>query len=68
MSDNLYKKVVAKNRRALFDYSIEENIEAGIILTGRELKSIREGKVSLADSHAAESAGELYMYNYQIDE
>lgn len=68
MSDNSYKKVVAKNRRALFDYSIEENIEAGIMLTGSELKSIREGKVSLADSHAAEGAGELYLYNCHIAE
>ena len=68
MSDNLYKKVVAKNSRASFDYSIEENIEAGIILTGSELKSIREGKVSLADSHAAESSGELYLYNCHIAE
>ena len=66
MSDNSYKKVVAKNRRASFDYSIEENIEAGIMLTGSELKSIREGKVSLADSHAAEGSGELYLYNCHI--
>ena len=68
MSDNSYKKVVAKNRRASFDYSIEENIEAGIMLTGSELKSIREGKVSLADSHAAEGSGELYLYNCHIAE
>ncbi|GAB4171287.1 MAG: SsrA-binding protein SmpB [Rickettsiaceae bacterium] len=66
MSD--YRKVVAKNKKALFDYFIEENFEAGIVLKGSELKSIRLGKVSIADSHAAESKGEIYLYNCHIAE
>ena len=66
MSD--YKKIIAKNRRALFEYSIEEHFEAGIVLKGSELKSIRAGNVSIADSHAAETAGEVYLYNCHIAE
>lgn len=64
MSD--YKKVIAKNRRASFDYFIEENLEAGIVLKGSELKSIRAGKISIADSHAAVDNGEVYLYNCHI--
>lgn len=61
-------KVVAKNKRGQFDYFIEEKFEAGIILTGSEVKSIREGKVALTDSHAAQDNGELYLYNCHINE
>merc|ERR1711879_315509 len=63
-----YKKIVAKNKRAQFDYFIEENLEAGIVLTGSEVKSIREGKVALADSHAAFDHGELVLHNCHIAE
>ena len=66
MSDIL--KIVAKNKRALFDYFIDEKYEAGIVLTGSEVKSIREGKVALTDSHAAQDQGELYLYNCHINE
>ena len=58
-----YKKVIAQNKRALFEYFIEEKIEAGIVLAGSEVKSIREGQVALADSHAAAENGELFLYN-----
>ena len=61
-------KIVAKNKRAQFDYFIDEKFEAGIILTGSEVKAIREGKVALADSHAAQDNGELYLYNCHINE
>ncbi len=61
-------KIVAKNKRAQFDYFIDEKFEAGIILTGSEVKAIREGKVALADSHAAQDSGELYLYNCHINE
>lgn len=63
-----YKKVIAQNKRALFEYFIEEKIEAGIVLTGSEVKSIRGGKAALADSHAAADNGELFLYNCHIAE
>ena len=71
-----YKKIVAKNRRAYFEYSIEEVIEAGVVLLGSEVKSIREGKVNNTDSHAAissdfttgTSASEVILYNCNIAE
>lgn len=67
MSDE-YKKIVAQNKRASFEYFIEERLEAGIVLTGSEVKSIRERKVALADSHAAAENGELFLYNCHIAE
>jgi SsrA-binding protein len=63
-----YKKVIAQNKRALFEYFIEERMEAGIVLAGSEVKSIREGQVALADSHAAAENGELFLYNCHIAE
>ncbi len=63
-----YKKIIAQNKRALFEYFIEEKIEAGIVLTGSEVKSIRNGKIALADSHAAVDNGELFLYNCYIAE
>ncbi|PCJ29592.1 MAG: SsrA-binding protein [Rickettsiales bacterium] len=63
-----YKKIVANNKRAQFEYFIEERMEAGIVLTGSEVKSIRGGGVAIADSHAAFSDGELYLYNCHIAE
>ncbi len=56
------------NRKAHFNYAIEEEIEAGIILLGSEVKSIREGKASLNESYIAESQGELYLINSNITE
>jgi SsrA-binding protein len=63
-----YKKVIAQNKRALFEYFIEEKIEVGIVLAGSEVKSIRAGQVALADSHAAAENGELFLYNCHIAE
>ena len=63
-----YKKVIAQNKRALFEYFIEEKIEVRIVLTGSEVKSIRAGQVALADSHAAADNGELFLYNCHIAE
>ncbi len=68
MSKEPYKKIIAKNKRGVFDYFIEQTYEAGIILAGSEVKSVRLGKVSLADSHAAESNGDLVLYNCHIAE
>ena len=66
MSDIL--KVAAKNRRAYFDYFIEETFEAGVVLTGSEVKSIRNGKISLTDTHAAYDGTELWLYNCHVAE
>jgi SsrA-binding protein len=57
-----------RNRRASFDYSFLEKFVAGIVLTGTEIKSIREGKVSLADSYCHVRKGELFITNMHIAE
>lgn len=54
------------NRRARYDYFIEEEIEAGIVLTGTEIKSIRMGKVNLKDSYAIIRNGEIFLLNTHI--
>jgi SsrA-binding protein len=61
-------KVVAQNRRARFDYAIEERIEAGLVLTGSEVKSLREGNVALSDSYAAMRGDDLWLFNCRIGE
>lgn len=65
-------KTVAQNRRARFDYEIVETVEAGIMLTGSEVKSLRAGKSSITESYAGEMggelAGELYLFNANIPE
>jgi len=62
-------KVVADNRRARFDYEIGETFEAGLVLTGTEVKSLRTGKATVAESYAAvDRAGELILYNCNIPE
>jgi SsrA-binding protein len=59
-------KVIAQNRKARHDYFIEETYEAGIVLTGTEVKSIRQGRVNLKDSYAAVNQGEVYLHNMHI--
>jgi len=59
-------KIIAKNRRALFDYHVESRVEAGISLTGTEVKSLREGSAQLSDSYAIGQRGELFLLNAQI--
>ena len=61
-------KIVADNRRARFHYEIGETYEAGIALTGTEVKSLRQGKATIAESYAAEQDGELWLYNCYIPE
>lgn len=61
-------KLVAENRRARYNYEIEDTIEAGIILTGSEVKSLRVGKANIAESYASNEDGELYLINAHIDE
>ena len=61
-------KVVADNRKARFNYEIGEVIEAGIVLTGSEVKSLRAGKGSIAESYADARAGEIWLINANIPE
>jgi SsrA-binding protein len=62
------KKVIADNRKARFNYEIGEVFEAGIALTGTEIKSLRQGKANIAESYAAAKAGELWLINANIPE
>lgn len=59
-------KILAKNRKATYDYFIEEKLEAGIVLKGTEVKSIRQGKLNLKDSYASIDDGEVYINNMHI--
>ena len=61
-------KIVAENRKARFNYEIGEKFEAGIALTGSEVKSLRAGKASIAESYAAARDGELWLFNSNISE
>jgi SsrA-binding protein len=61
-------KVAAANRRARFNYEIGQTYEAGIALTGTEVKSLREGRSNIADAYAGERGGELWLYNAYIPE
>ncbi len=60
--------MVADNRRARFDFEIGETFEAGLVLTGSEVKSLRAGKASLGESYASIKAGEVYLLNATIPE
>ncbi len=66
MAKEKTEKVVATNRKAFFDYMIEEKFEAGIVLKGTEVKSIRDGKVNLRDSYASVDHGEVVLHNCHI--
>lgn len=59
-------KVVSENRKAFHDYFIEDRVEAGIILTGTEIKSIRNGKANLKDSYARLDNGEIWVHQMHI--
>jgi SsrA-binding protein len=59
-------KVFATNRRATYEYEVLETYEAGLVLLGTEIKSIREGRVSLAEAYAGPDGGELWLYNVHI--
>lgn len=59
-------KVVATNRKARFEYFIEDTIEAGLVLTGTEVKSIRQGKLNIKDSYASVDNGEVFINNLHI--
>lgn len=59
-------RVVATNRKAYHDYFIDEVVEAGVVLTGTEIKSVRAGRMNLRDSYAKVVDGEMWMYNVHI--
>ena len=60
------ERVYATNRKAFHDYEILETVEAGVALTGTEVKSVREGKINLRDSYAKVKDGEIWLYNSYI--
>ena len=62
------RKVVADTRRARFDYEILDTFEAGLVLVGSEVKSLRQGRASLSDSYASVNDGELWLVNSHIPE
>lgn len=61
-------KVVSLNRRARFDYSVEESFECGIELKGTEVKSIKDGRLSFPDAFAEVRSGEVWLRNFRISE
>jgi SsrA-binding protein len=61
-------KVIARNRRARHDYHIEDVVEAGLVLTGTEVKSLRAGRASLVDGYGQLTDGEMWLHNVHIPE
>ena len=61
-------KMIAVNRKARRDYTIEDSLEVGIVLTGTEVKSLRAGRANIGDAYAYEKAGEIYLQNAHISE
>ena len=59
-------KIICLNRKASFNYFFEDLLEAGIVLSGSEIKSIRNGKVNIADSYAVDKGGEIFLINSHI--
>ena len=62
------RKVIARNRRALHDYHVEDTFEAGLVLTGTEVKSLRAGRASLADGFGQITDSELWLHGVHIPE
>ncbi len=60
------QKIVSKNKKAFHDYAIEQTFEAGIVLSGPEVKSLRAGSVNLRDGYAQLKGGEVFLYNVHI--
>ena len=60
------RQTICKNRRARFNYTIEETLEAGIVLVGSEVKSLREGRANLVDSYARITDGEVFLMKVHI--
>ncbi|KAF0186143.1 MAG: SsrA-binding protein [Hyphomonadaceae bacterium] len=62
------KKLIAENRRARFEYAVEDTYEAGIVLTGTEVKSLRLGRANIAESYASSEKGGIWLINANIPE
>ena len=67
-SQRVVKKIVAENRKARFNYEIVDTYEAGMVLTGTEVKSLREGKANIAESYASDEGGEIWLINSYLPE
>ena len=63
---NIGLKIICINRKASFNYFFKDLIEAGIVLKGSEIKSVRSGKINIADSYAIEKSGEIFLINSHI--
>lgn len=61
-------KIVAENRKARYNYEIVDTYEAGLVLTGTEVKSLREGKANIAESYASDEGGEIWLINSYLPE
>lgn len=66
--DGTRRKVVAENRKARRNYEIGETFEAGLVLSGTEVKSLRAGKANIAESYASDEGGEIFLINAHIPE
>ena len=66
--DNSNGKLIADNRKARHNYEFVETLEAGLVLTGTEVKSLRNGKANIAESYATEEGGEIWLINSYIPE
>lgn len=66
--DPASRTIVAQNRKAWHDYFIEDTYEAGLVLTGTEVKSLRAGRANLTEAYATEKGGELFLLNAHIAE
>jgi len=67
-SQRVVNKIVAENRKARFNYEIMDTYEAGLVLTGTEVKSLREGKANIAESYATDEGGEMWLINSYVPE
>lgn len=67
-SQRVVKKIVAENRKARFNYEIIDTFEAGLVLKGTEVKSLREGKANIAESYASDEDGEMWLINSYLPE
>lgn len=66
MAQERIEKHIATNRKAFYDYAIQEKLEAGIVLQGTEVKSLREGRVNLKESYATVDRGEVFLHQCHI--
>lgn len=67
MTENPQEKNITVNRKARYEYAILQTFEAGIVLQGTEVKSLRQGKINLTDSYAQVKNGEVWLYNSHIN-